>query len=78
MFRRVGAPGALAEQWGARMKEGPLRTPLPKERNGPAIGFKLPLSLTVGRSLLQAERSGSESRRGCQGSNLVGPPGVQP
>jgi len=38
MCRRVGAPGALAEQLGARMKEGPLRYPLEKERNGPAIG----------------------------------------
>jgi hypothetical protein len=37
---------------------------------GPESGLsRVPLGLTVGRSLLQAERSGSESRRGCQGSN---------
>jgi len=39
MVRRVGAPGALAEQRGAWKKEGPLRTPLETERNDPAIGF---------------------------------------
>ena len=31
--------------------------------------YLVPLSLTVGRSLLQAERSGSESRRGCRDRN---------
>ena len=40
MIRRVETPKALAEQGGEK-KEGPLRSPLNKERNGPAIGFKL-------------------------------------
>jgi hypothetical protein len=40
---RVRAFAALAEHRRAWKKEGPLRTPLNKERNGPAIGFNTAL-----------------------------------
>lgn len=71
MNRRVGAPvGAGRATVGKDL--GHSRSPA-KEKEWPAIGFILmPLSLTVGRSLLQAGRSGSESRRGSQDQELVG------
>ncbi len=71
MNRRVGAPvGASRATAGKDL--GRSRSPA-KEKERPAIGFVLmPLSLTVGRSLLQAERSGSKSRRGSQDQELVG------
>jgi hypothetical protein len=71
MLRRVGAPvGAGRAAVGEDL--GRSRSPA-KEKERPTIGFVLvPLGLTVGRSLLQAGRSGSESRRGSQDQELVG------
>ena len=71
MVRPVRAPvGAGRATVGKDL--GHSRSPA-KEKEWPAIGFVLmPLSLTVGRSLLQAGRSGSESRRGSQDQELVG------
>jgi hypothetical protein len=38
--RADSPPVAAGRAKGATKKEGPLRSPLNKERNGPAIGFK--------------------------------------
>lgn len=69
MTRRVEAPDVLPTRGGGSdTKEKPLGSP----RQGRPSGFNrrpLPRRLTVGRSLLQAERSRSESGRG----NQVGP-----
>ncbi len=71
MNRRVGAPERAGRA--TVVKDlGRSRSPA-KEEERPAIGFVLmPLSLTVGRLLLQAERSGSESRWGNQDQETVG------
>ena len=71
MLRRVGAPGRAGRATVGK-DLGRSRSPA-KEKERPVIGFVLmPLGLTVGRSLLQAGRSGSESRRGSQDQELVG------
>ena len=71
MTRRVGAPGRAGRATVGK-DLGRSRSPA-KEKERPAIGSVLmPLSLTVGRSLLQAGRSGSESRRGSLDQELVG------
>lgn len=68
----IGGPRRASRAKGARKMEGPLR--YPSKRNATALksALLMPLSLRVGRSLLQAERSGSESRRGSQGYELGG------
>ena len=54
MTRRVGVPARLADASGARMKEGPLPRSRQGKGNGPAIGAKLGIGLTVGRPFYTA------------------------
>jgi hypothetical protein len=72
------SPRRASRAMGVGKKERPPSRGSNQGKAASQSASKLPLGLTVGRSLLQAERSGSESRRGCQGYELVGPPGVQP
>ncbi len=71
MFRRVGAPvGARRATVGDDL--GRSRSPAKEKERPWNRPYLMPLSLTVGRSLLQAGRSGSESRRGSQDQEIVG------
>lgn len=67
MLRRVGAR-ASAGRAAVGEDLGPFRAPREGYGTARQSASGLPLSLTVGRSQLHAERSGSESRRGSQES----------
>ena len=71
MTRRVGAPGRAGRATVGK-DLGRSRSPA-KEKERPIIGFVLMPRSLAGRTLaLQAERPGSESRRGSQDQELAG------
>jgi hypothetical protein len=75
MSRRARAPSRLADDGGARMKEGPLPSPARIRRSGPAIGANEPFPVRLNRqdARIQAKESRSQSWPGNQNQSGAEP-----